>query len=183
MGYSSSILNGSKSGNVVQNVVKEKFAGFEAAWPNKKSYYDFHTTLHKTIPENFNNQTNSADAIRALYYCASYYFTYKHSTISAPTNSPSNIREMLYFLAALPFSHSYDEFDKYITQHFKIIVGHPDSPIMSDAELMIPVADASSVNTNNTLSADHIKEYLTSTILLPPVLLGVIQGSSTSEYP
>ncbi|GIX65778.1 variant erythrocyte surface antigen-1, alpha subunit [Babesia caballi] len=169
MGYSSSVLNGSKSGkDVVANVVKEKFAGFEAAWPNKKSYYDFHTTLHRTIPENFNNQTNSADALRALYYCASYCFTYKQSTISAPTNSPSNIREMLYFLAALPFSSEYGDLEKHIDTLFQrpipISIGgidHSKNPIF--------------LNSANT------KGNLPTTSFFATRILGLLQGPGDSK--
>ncbi|GIX64333.1 extracellular matrix-binding ebh [Babesia caballi] len=130
---------------------------------------------------------SNGNSLSALYYVSYLYFRGKQYALSnAPEfkpRPPSTIREMLYFLAALPFSHSYDEFDKYITQHFKIIVGHPDSPIMSDHELMIPVADSSSPNTNNTLSAADLKDHLTNTCHYSTTILSVIQGNSGSENP
>ncbi|GIX61157.1 variant erythrocyte surface antigen-1 family protein [Babesia caballi] len=136
-------------------------------------------------PSTFTPSNDSS--LSALYYVSYLYFKGKQSALTNDPDfkprPPSTIREMLYFLAALPFSHSYDEFDKYITQHFKIIVGHPDSPIMSDAELMIPVADSASVNTNNTLSAADLKDYLITTCHYSATLLSVIQGNSGSENP
>ncbi|GIX62401.1 uncharacterized protein BcabD6B2_18360 [Babesia caballi] len=94
---------------------------------------------------------------------------------------PSTIREMLYFLAALPFSHNYDSLNSYVNEHFRKPV--KNESVSEDAELMIPVADSASYNTNNTLSAADLKDYLTTTCHHSTTLLSVIQGNSGSGNP
>ncbi|GIX64776.1 variant erythrocyte surface antigen-1 family protein [Babesia caballi] len=128
--------------------------------------------------------THSDDKpLSALYYVSYLYFNAKQSALSNDPDfeprPPSTIREMLYFLAAQPFSDSYNTLDTYISDHFKSLVNN--SAVSDDAELMIPVADASSVNTNNTLSAADFKNYLITTCQYAITLLSVIQGNSGSE--
>ncbi|GIX66002.1 uncharacterized protein BcabD6B2_54380 [Babesia caballi] len=169
MGYSSTFLSGSKTGQAVVNGAFAKFGGFSSVLsPASKSYHDFYAELHKTLPENFNGQTNSSDALRALYYCALYYFTYKHSTISAPTKSPSTIREMLYFLAALPFTPEYGELEKHIDsllpRSIPISIGgidHSKNPIF--------------------LNSANIKGNLPTTSLFATRILGLLQGPGNSK--
>ncbi|GIX62674.1 variant erythrocyte surface antigen-1 family protein [Babesia caballi] len=172
-----------------ENEVKKKIypgTSSPSSPPAEPTYPEFLNKLCDDASSKINTQiTNSAQghALSALY-CVSYlYFKGKQSALSnAPElkpRPPSTIREMLYFLAALPFSHSYDEFDKYITQLFTKLVNN-DS-VSTDAELMIPVADSSSPNTNNTLSAADLKDYLTTTCLHCPTILGRFQGNSADS--
>ncbi|GIX65942.1 uncharacterized protein BcabD6B2_53770 [Babesia caballi] len=123
--------------------------------------------------------------LSSIYYICRLYFQGKQKLQSDLPNlkprPPTTIREMLYFLAALPFSPSYDAFDKYLTRHFTSLSGNSDATY--DAELMIPVADSASVNTNNTLSAADLKDYLTNTCHYSTTILSVIQGNSGSENP
>ncbi|GIX60628.1 variant erythrocyte surface antigen-1 family protein [Babesia caballi] len=123
------------------------------------------------------------NSLSALYYVAYLYFRGKQSALSNDPDfkprRPSTIREMLYFLAALPFSPSYGALDTYISDHFKSLVNN--SAVSDDPELMIPVADSSSPNTNNTLSAADLKNYLTTTCLYCPTILGRFQGNSADS--
>ncbi|GIX63096.1 variant erythrocyte surface antigen-1 family protein [Babesia caballi] len=167
MGYSPSSLNGSKTGSAIVKTAFEKFADLRALSTDKTFYYDFHTELGKKLPENFNGQTNSLDALRALYYCASYYFTYKHSTISAPNKSPSTIREMLYFLAALPFSPELGGCEKHI-----------DSLLQRSIPVSMGGIDPS---TRLVLNSTRIKDSLIATPLFSTRILGLLQGTGDSK--
>ncbi|GIX60976.1 variant erythrocyte surface antigen-1 family protein [Babesia caballi] len=126
---------------------------------------------------------SNGNSLSALYYVSYLYFNAKQSALTnAPEfkpRPPSTIREMLYFLAALPFSPSYDKLNSHITNYFQSLVNN-DS-VSTDAELMIPVADSSSPNTNNTLSAADLKDYLTTTCLYCPTILGRFQGNSADS--
>ncbi|GIX62163.1 variant erythrocyte surface antigen-1 family protein [Babesia caballi] len=168
MGYSSTFLSGSKTGQAVVSGAFAKFGGFSSVLSlANKPYHDFHAELHKTLPENFNGQTNSSDALRALYYCASYYFTYTHSTISAPTKSPSTIREMLYFLAALPFTPEYGDLEKHI-----------DSLLPRSIPVSMGGIDPS---TRLVLNSANIKGNLPTTSLFATRILGLLQGPGNSK--
>ncbi|GIX64664.1 variant erythrocyte surface antigen-1 family protein [Babesia caballi] len=121
--------------------------------------------------------------LSSIYYICRLYFQGKQKLQSDLPNlkprPPSTIREMIYFLAALPFSANYGALDTYISDHFKSLV--KNAGVKEDYELMIPVADSSSPNTNNTLSAADLKDYLTTTCLYCPTILGRFQGNSADS--
>ncbi|GIX61546.1 variant erythrocyte surface antigen-1 family protein [Babesia caballi] len=132
-------------------------------------------------PSTFTPSNDSS--LSVLYYVSYLYFKGKQSALTNDPDfkprPPSTIREMLYFLAALPFSPSYDSLNSYITEHFSKLV--KNKSVSEDYELMVPVADSSSPNTNNTLSAADIKDYLITTCFYGPSILGTIQGKAGSE--
>ncbi|GIX61393.1 variant erythrocyte surface antigen-1 family protein [Babesia caballi] len=187
MWYDPSRLHVVKRGQSVVSSLDDKFKDFQQKMQaaSNKSYPQFLKELQENARQKLTGSSTENCPLSALYYCASCYFTCKQSQINAPTKSPSTIREMLYFLAALPFSPSYDEFDTYLTNHFKTLIPRdaaqsgPDN--RQDHELALDVADSATASRQNKLSADHIKDYLTSSLLLPPVLLGAIQGNSTDD--
>ncbi|GIX64967.1 variant erythrocyte surface antigen-1 family protein [Babesia caballi] len=152
---------------------------------NKNSTYrEFLLALQDKVTER-NTMTSSATthSLSILFYTSRLYFTAKQSAQSNDPDfkprRPSTIREMLYFLAALPFSPNYGALDTYISNHFKSIV--KNSGVSEDYELMIPVADSSSPNTNNVLSAADLKNYLTTACLYCPTILGRLQGNAADS--
>ncbi|GIX66097.1 uncharacterized protein BcabD6B2_55330 [Babesia caballi] len=165
MWYDPSRLHVVKRGQSVVSVLDEKFAYFRTAMSQKRSYPQFLQALQENAKQKLSSAATECP-LSALYYCASYYFTCKQSQINAPTKSPSTIREMLYFLAALPFSLSYEGMEKHIGDLLK-----------NDLD----VADSAQKSNGNKLSADNIKDYIISSLLLPPSLLGVIQDNSESK--
>ncbi|GIX61935.1 variant erythrocyte surface antigen-1 family protein [Babesia caballi] len=123
------------------------------------------------------------NSLSILFHISYLYFKGKQSALSESPRfkprPPSTIREMLYFFATLPYSPSYDSLSSYITEHFRKLVNNKS--VNEDHELMIPVADSSSPNTNNTLSAADLKNYLTTTCLYCPTILGRFQGNSADS--
>ncbi|GIX66045.1 variant erythrocyte surface antigen-1 family protein [Babesia caballi] len=171
---------------------KEKQAK-EAIYPNAQpspqpqnnpTYLEFLTGCNEKL--NFQMKSGSATKfdecpLSALHLLGSWYFRYQQSkreaTLSRP---PSTIREMLYFLAALPYSPNYDSLNTHIRNQFKNI--SPVTDTSSDAERMIAVADSSTTAKHNTLSAADLKYHLISTCSFSTAVLGIIQGPGASEH-
>ncbi|GIX61123.1 extracellular matrix-binding ebh [Babesia caballi] len=155
---------------------------------NKPTYPEYlHELCGKWCKEPFIFTPSDDKPLSALYYVSYLYFKGKQSALSADSNfkprPPSTIREMLYFLAALPFSPSYDRLNSHISSNFRTLVPNRNPGVKDfreDFELMIPVADSASYNTNNTISAAEIKDYLITTCLYCPSILGTIQGNAGS---
>ncbi|GIX65191.1 variant erythrocyte surface antigen-1 family protein [Babesia caballi] len=142
------------------------------------TYLEFLEEMRKTARENLDNHETSP--LSTLYYCAACYFQCLHTNNATRfTKTPQSIREMLYFLAALPFSPSYDALNEHISTLFQNLASQPTK--LTDAENMIPVADSGIQSPHNTLSADQIKEYLTKSCSLSLTVLGIIQGHGASE--
>ncbi|GIX61340.1 extracellular matrix-binding ebh [Babesia caballi] len=148
----------------------------------KPTYPEF---LHK-LHENTKTQATSGftdvqgNSLAAMYYCALCYFKCQQSkNVTKAVKIPSTIREMLYYLAAFPFSPNYDAFNTHVTEHFKTISNQSDE--IYDAALMIPVADSGKTSKGtDTLSAADIKDYLTSTCMYSMSALGWLQGPGAS---
>ncbi|GIX62512.1 variant erythrocyte surface antigen-1 family protein [Babesia caballi] len=158
--------------------------------PAKATYPEFLTRLSDDASSKISTQiTNSAQshALSILYHISYLYFRGRHIMLSKlpdfKPRPPSTIREMLYFLAALPFSPKHDTLNTHISNHFDSLVPTPLGD--TDAERMIPVADSSkSYNHNSpgdTLSAANLKEHLITTCTLSGGVLGIIQGTIESE--
>ncbi|GIX66430.1 variant erythrocyte surface antigen-1 family protein [Babesia caballi] len=129
-------------------------------------YVKFTEELREKVRGNSSNLSTDCP-LSALFYGASCYFRYQHITnAKIAVRAPKTIREMLYFLAALQFSSAYDEIDRHIASMFST------GPLN--------VADSSDRNSNNTLSADQLKEYLRASCASSSVL-GLIQGPGASE--
>ncbi|GIX65995.1 variant erythrocyte surface antigen-1 family protein [Babesia caballi] len=118
--------------------------------------------------------------LSVLHLLASCYFRCQQSKRdTASSRSPSTIREMLYFLAALPYSPNYGSLGSHISNYFTTI--SPVSDANSDAERMIAVADSSTNQKHNTLSAADLKYHLISTCSFSTAVLGMIQGPGASK--
>ncbi|GIX61275.1 variant erythrocyte surface antigen-1 family protein [Babesia caballi] len=132
---------------------------------SSSSYATFTKQLQKKVTTN-GNQLADECPLSALFYGASCYFRYRQIKVSDRAfRTPKTIRGMLYFLAALQFSSAYDE----LNNHIDTVLHSP-----------LNVADSGTSATGNTLSAADVKSYLASTFLLPPSLLGWLQGPSAS---
>ncbi|GIX62169.1 variant erythrocyte surface antigen-1 family protein [Babesia caballi] len=180
MGYHPLILS-DQTGTQVANTALQQFQkDFYGATSHSNSTYlvflnVVKTQIHKKLKEGSGAKLEE-HPIASLYFAAQNYFTHKQfSSSSQSTGSRKSIREMLYFIAALPFSPVYEEFDKYITEYFKAVTGIQSS---NDSELKFPVADSAKTKTSagDTLSAEEFKTYLTATCNYSPVLLGYIQA-------
>ncbi|GIX62988.1 uncharacterized protein BcabD6B2_24230 [Babesia caballi] len=151
--------------------------------PNTKpTYLEFLVGCNEKLNDNMKSGSASKFdecPLSALHMLASCYFRCMQSKISATSSRPpSTIREMLYFLAALPYSPNYDSLKKHISNHFKSISSVSDDK--DDAELMIAVADSSTTAKHNTLSAADLKYHLISTCSFSTAVLGMIQGPGAS---
>ncbi|GIX64668.1 uncharacterized protein BcabD6B2_41030 [Babesia caballi] len=174
-------VESSRTGAHIAGSALNKFSEFGKAATSslsssKSSYASFTKELQKVTTNG--NQLADECPLSALYHGASCYFQCQQiKNAKEASRSPKTIREMLYFLAALQFSPQYEALDSYFTSHFQTMTG---SHSQDDSALMIPVADSGTTATGNTLSAADLKSYLLSTFLLPPSLLGWLQGPSAS---
>ncbi|GIX64750.1 variant erythrocyte surface antigen-1 family protein [Babesia caballi] len=179
MGFRFSELNGSQ-GKTVMATVAKTFQDLSSV-SDRISYPAFLKTVREkpsALQPNLQQYP-----LASLYLLASTYFTHKQSKAdSPPTGSPKSIREMLYFLAALPFSPSYDSFSEHISSIFRML-----SPKSSDndAELKLPVAISGSPNKGDYLNPDKMRDYLINTCFFCSIVLGRLQGhsASTSDEP
>ncbi|GIX62293.1 uncharacterized protein BcabD6B2_17280 [Babesia caballi] len=182
MAYGSSILSVGKTGNVVSTAF-EKFEEFQkgleraaqarqsttapvssATTTAKATYSEFLSALKQKWTESW------ADTpLSALYHCASCYFKCLQIKNSNNTNtSPSTIRQMLYFLAALPFSSEFGGCERHIGN----LLSKP---------FPISIAGLKST-TPRPLTADNINTHLTiTTSLFSARILGLLQGLGDSK--
>ncbi|GIX66234.1 variant erythrocyte surface antigen-1 family protein [Babesia caballi] len=147
------------------------------------TYVKFTKELQKNVTTN-GKQISEKCPLSALFHGASCYFRYQQfKNAKLAFNTPKTIREMLYFLAALQFSPQYDEFDRYVTGHFKTLLGKQPEDSTDDFDLKLQVADSGTSAAGNTLSVADLKSHLLSTFIFIPGALGVMQGPSTSGEP
>ncbi|GIX64810.1 variant erythrocyte surface antigen-1 family protein [Babesia caballi] len=169
MWYDPSKVQVVKRGSDRVSVLDEKFADFsQKLTSSNKSYPQFLQALQENATQKLTRSSTDNCPLSALYYCASRYFTCKQAQIAVPTKSPSTIREMLYFLAALPFTPEYGDLEKHIDsllpRSIPISIGgidHSKNPII--------------------LSSANIKGNLPTTSLFATRILGLLQGPGNSK--
>ncbi|GIX61341.1 extracellular matrix-binding ebh [Babesia caballi] len=150
---------------------------FSAHWLN--AFNEFSTAANGSSPtyaqflKNLKDKATdyvaapTTNPLSALFYCSKVYLQCQHIKNAQLANgAPKTIREMLYFLAAMPYSTSYEGLEKHIGDVLK-------------EEL--DVADSGSSQSGNKLSADQLKEYLTASSAFSSSVLGLIQGPGASE--
>ncbi|GIX64678.1 variant erythrocyte surface antigen-1 family protein [Babesia caballi] len=148
------------------------------------TYLEFIAGCNEKLNDKIKTASNpSSDlanhSLSALHLLASWYFRSMQSKSNAVSSRPPfTIREMLYFLAALPYSPNDDSLDSHISNYFKKISNQFGEKY--DAELMIAVADSSTNQQHNTLSAADLKYHLMSTCSFSTAVLGMIQGPGAS---
>ncbi|GIX62285.1 variant erythrocyte surface antigen-1 family protein [Babesia caballi] len=186
-------VESSRTGAHIADTALQKFSEFQqgiaAASSSPFTYASFAAELQKKVGQNSGQLADSCP-LSALFYGASCYFRCQQiTTANIGVRAPKTIREMLYFLAALQFSPQYDAFDSYVTEYFKGLIPNSNGQtpdVRSDSDLKLQVADSGitpkpgSSASSDTLSAADLKSHLASTFLLPPSLLGWLQGPSAS---
>ncbi|GIX65783.1 variant erythrocyte surface antigen-1 family protein [Babesia caballi] len=161
---------GSKTGAQIAKSALGRFTEFGKASSSLKDsnspYVKFTKKLQEVVTKN-GGQPSDSCPLSALFYGASCYFRYQQiTTAKSAFNTPKTIREMLYFLSALQFSSAYDELNEHI------------GTVLTTE---LSVADSSDRNSNNTLSATQLKEYLRASCAFSPSVLGLIQGPGATE--
>ncbi|GIX61449.1 variant erythrocyte surface antigen-1 family protein [Babesia caballi] len=195
MWFGPSRLQANKKGDHVTSALS-KFTELEAA-KSASTYAGFVKKLReegiqKWKESSGHHTVTASNFLSGLYFLSQAYFRHQQSLQAKDASkAPSTIRQMLYFLAALPYTAQFGELDAYITNHFKRLVPDPtgqSSDQRPDADLKLPVADSSRVSISNsgippgeTLSAADLKSHLLSSCLFAPALLGVIQDHSASD--
>ncbi|GIX64863.1 variant erythrocyte surface antigen-1 family protein [Babesia caballi] len=176
--------------SVIRNVMDDKFKELQTAAQAvpQKSYSDFLKEFRSKGQQNWKGASvppspvSNTNYLSGLYIlCTSYFQCQQIKSAEKASRSPQTIREMLYFLAALQFSPQYDAFDRYVTSHFRTLLGKQSEDSTDDSELKLEVADSGTSATGNTLSAANLKSYLLSTAIFIPGALGVIQDQSASD--
>ncbi|GIX61422.1 variant erythrocyte surface antigen-1 family protein [Babesia caballi] len=113
--------------------------------------------------------------LSGLYILTSTYFGHRQRLNSRESRPPTTIREMLYWLAGLQFSPNYNELPKEVKKHI------PDGGLrVADSAKVTPSGSSGpgSPSTGDTLTRKDFNEYLTSTCVFAPALLGTIQGNA-----
>ncbi|GIX63231.1 variant erythrocyte surface antigen-1 family protein [Babesia caballi] len=188
--FRNSYMNENMTGTiVVKNVMNARFPELQtaASATQHKSYSDFLKSFRSKGEQTWKGapQISDTNYLSGLYILCSCYFQCQQIKSAEKTSrGPKTIREMLYFLAALQFSPQYDEFDRYVTSHFKTLLGKQSEDSTADSELKLQVADSGKTSQGtDTLSAADLKSHLASTFLLPPAFISVIQGPGDSKDP
>ncbi|GIX64774.1 uncharacterized protein BcabD6B2_42090 [Babesia caballi] len=163
MAFSAHWLNGGKKGEDVERVMQTALNEFSTAAASAQSYGDFLKSLKEKATESVKVPTTNP--LSALFYCSKVYFQVCQAMVTQ-TRPPSSIREMLYFLAAMPYSTSYEGLEKHI------------GTLLPKA---LDVADSGLSTNRNTLSADQIQECLTASCAFSSSVLGLIQGPGASK--
>ncbi|GIX63505.1 variant erythrocyte surface antigen-1 family protein [Babesia caballi] len=160
----------SKRGAHIAETALGGFSEFQAAASSLKDSNSPYVKLTNQLQANV--RENSAEAqtlsskcpLSALFHGASCYFRCQQiTTTKSAGGTPKTIREMLYFLAALQFSSAYEGLNNHIG---------------TALQKTLDVADSSDRNSNNTLSADQLNEYLTASCSLSSAVLGTLQGGN-----
>ncbi|GIX65774.1 variant erythrocyte surface antigen-1 family protein [Babesia caballi] len=177
----------SKTGAHIAESALKGFTEFGTAATSLSSpnspYVKFTQKLQEKVTTNGNNLPSTCP-LSALFYGASCYFRCQQiTTAKSGGGTPKTIREMLYFLAALQFSPQYDAFDRYVTTHFRTLLGKQSEDSTADSDLKLQVADSGTSTKGNTHSAADLKSYLASTFHLAPAFIGLVQEPSTPGEP
>ncbi|GIX64930.1 variant erythrocyte surface antigen-1 family protein [Babesia caballi] len=128
------------------------------------SYSGFLKSLHKKLWDIRTPYTQLENhPIAVLFLAATAYFQ-QNQGYNAPMvpRPPSSIREILYFLAALPLSRNYYS----LKEHIESII--PESGLQ--------VAD-SGKRSKDPLTRENINDYITTTCSLAPAVINLFQGS------
>ncbi|GIX61203.1 variant erythrocyte surface antigen-1 family protein [Babesia caballi] len=183
MGYHSSYLGSSTGGNVIGKFESTFKDLSGAAVEANSTYLKFYNAVKTQVGDKLNSTSDEIKnyPVAALYFAAQKYFALKqYNSSGQSTGSPKSVREMLYFLAALPFSPVYEQFDKYITSYFQTLLNNTSGS--ADDKLKLQVADSAISSkgprspVGDTLSAADLKGYLTLVSHIAPRILGLIQG-------
>ncbi|GIX65468.1 variant erythrocyte surface antigen-1 family protein [Babesia caballi] len=163
-------LSSSEGGNVMAAVASRLPEFHNVDSPTRNSY----TEYLKALQDRFNRTLTSAvvatlqdQTMPALFFAAQAYFQHARLSKTGDSKSPTTIRDILYWMAGLPFSPGYSELEKYV------------GALVPEGGLY--VANSETKIRGDIITAADMKGYLLTSCLSIPGLLGVIQGSSGSE--
>ncbi|GIX64770.1 variant erythrocyte surface antigen-1 family protein [Babesia caballi] len=134
------------------------------------------TEVSASIGSNVQN-----NAMSLAHLVAKCYFKGLHLTSSQSKGRPSTIREMLYWLAGLPFAPGYQSLKAHVSGIFRGVLGEPMTA--DPAELRLPVAISGSTSTGDFFSPTRVTSYLTITACTIPNTLAFLQGRSDASGP
>ncbi|GIX62997.1 uncharacterized protein BcabD6B2_24320 [Babesia caballi] len=176
-----------------KQIAKTAFNGFTeitAQFPTSvTTYFEFFQNLRDTGLEKWKQEPSQPPSATAQTYClsglyivASTYFGHQQHLNAKDSRPPTSIREMLYWLAGLQFSPIYNELQKQVKKHIPdggLRVADSSKPSTSGS------SGPGSASVGDTLTRKDFNEYLTSSCVFAPALLGTIQGDSadTSDEP
>ncbi|GIX62326.1 variant erythrocyte surface antigen-1 family protein [Babesia caballi] len=167
MAFADDVLNVGKNGTAVVGAALSEFAEFSTAM-NKAMSSSSYATFTKALKENVSAQNTYEDCpLLALFICASSYFRFQQvKSDKLASTLPSTIREMLYFLAALPYTPVYDELENHIT---------------TSLSTPLPVAVSGSATKNETMSSSDLLGILVTSCISSSWVLGTIEGHRNPE--
>ncbi|GIX63376.1 variant erythrocyte surface antigen-1 family protein [Babesia caballi] len=164
-------LSSSEGGNVMAAVASRLPEFKNVVTSTRNSYTDYLKALQDKFNGTLTPSTGAAtlqdQTMPALFFAAQTYFQHARLSKSGDPKSPTTIREILYWMAGLPFSPGYGELEKYV------------GALVPEGGLY--VANAETKIRGDIIKAADMKGYLLTSCLSIPGLLGVIQGSSGSE--
>ncbi|GIX64872.1 uncharacterized protein BcabD6B2_43070 [Babesia caballi] len=115
------------------------------------------------------------------YLLAKCYFKGVHLTSLQSRGRPSTIREMLYWIAGLPFAPGYESLKAHISGIFKDVLGNHTAA--DPSKLRLPVAVSGSSRKGDFISPASVTTYLTTTACTIPNTLAFLQGRSDASGP
>ncbi|GIX64240.1 ribosome-binding protein 1, putative [Babesia caballi] len=169
MAFADGIINTGKNGTALVGAAMSKFTEFKEAMSKALSSSSF-ATFTKELKDKVSSQDSYTGCpLSAMFYGASCYFRYQQIKCAKPTaKSPSTIREMLYFLAALPYTAVYDELENYTT---------------TSLSTPLPVAVSGSATKNETMSSSDLTGILVTSCLSSSWVIGTIEGRGNFNNP
>ncbi|GIX61609.1 extracellular matrix-binding protein ebh [Babesia caballi] len=139
------------------------------------SLYSAFRTSHSSA-SNLNDHSLSA----LFYLCRTYFIGKQIIQPVSKQRPPTSIREMLYWLSGLQFSPYYYDLKKQIESHIPeegLRVADSSKPSTSGPS----GPGSASASTGDTLTRIDFNEYLTSTCVFAPAVLGTIQGHAADS--
>ncbi|GIX64672.1 variant erythrocyte surface antigen-1 family protein [Babesia caballi] len=160
--------NPSKSGADIATAL-QNFNGFQSAINGNSSFTHFFKSVKNSLEGALQPKPKTiatSHPLSTLFLGASCYFESKRPKTP---QSPSTIRQMLYWLSSLT-----------ITPQFGELLDHIDSMFPSGP---MSVAISGSVQTGETLSADDLAGHLVTSCISAVQVIRSIQGRSVSDDP
>ncbi|GIX64681.1 variant erythrocyte surface antigen-1 family protein [Babesia caballi] len=134
------------------------------------------TNISTSIGSNVQNNPMSL-----AYLVAKCYFKGVHLTSSQSRGRPSTIRQMLYWVAGLPFAPGYESLKAHVSGIFRGALG--DHTATDPAELRLPVAVSGSTSKRDFFSPASVTSYILTTACTIPNTLAFLQGRYDSSGP
>ncbi|GIX61260.1 variant erythrocyte surface antigen-1 family protein [Babesia caballi] len=163
-------LSSGAGGNVMAAVASRLPEFKNVVTSTRNSYTDYLKALQDQFngtPSSTGGATLHDQTMPALFFAAQAYFQHARLSKTGDSKFPTTIREILYWMAGLPFSPGYGELEKYV------------GALVPNGGLY--VANSETQRKGDLITAADMKGYLITSCLSIPGLLGVIQGSSGSN--